>query len=175
MFGQEKRVYDFWAPRLEAEGFELVRVKLMGKATESSRQTLQIMIDSENENGVTIGDCQKVSRQMSVILDVEDPIDGEYTLEVSSPGIDRPLTKLAHYEKFTGSRVILKTLTAYDGQRRFQGTLTEVIRDEQGHDVVVIMGLVNSEMVELHFPYVDIESAQITTELLAKNKKKGRK
>lgn len=80
----------------------------------------------EREEGVTIEDCEKVSRQVSALMDVEDPIAGEYTLEVSSPGLDRPLFRIEHYSQYVGSEVDLKLRRPLDGRRKFKGQITKV-------------------------------------------------
>src|SRR3546814_4087032 len=86
------------APSLEAMGYELVRVHLSG----AGRLTLQIMAERTDRATMTVEDCAEISRAVSALLDVEDPIAGPYTLEVSSPGIDRPLTPLADFDRFAG-------------------------------------------------------------------------
>lgn len=80
----------------------------------------------EREEGFTIEDCEQVSRQVSAILDVEEPISGEYTLEVSSPGLDRPLFTAQQFELFTGSEVSVRMRTPVDGRRKFKGLITGV-------------------------------------------------
>lgn len=92
--------------------------------TQGRYTTLRIYIDAAN--GVSLEDCEKVSRQISAVMDVEDPIDGEYTLEVSSPGLDRPLYSAAHYEKYAGETVNLRLRIARDGRRRFKGVVQKV-------------------------------------------------
>lgn len=104
------------ALELELWGIEHVQ---QGKFT-----LLRIYI--EREQGVTIEDCEKVSRQVSAIFDVEDPIAGEYTLEVSSPGTDRPLFTLAHFAQFVGSEVSLRTRSPVEGRRKFKGSIVKV-------------------------------------------------
>ena len=106
----------------------------------------------ERESGIELGDCEKVSRQLSAVLDVEDPISGDYTLEVSSPGMDRALYELAHYERFKGHQVALKLRMPFEGRRKFSGLLNGV----EGSDVIV---QVDSE--EFLFPVEGIEKANI--------------
>lgn len=97
--------------------------------TQGRYTTLRLYIDAEN--GVTLEDCEKVSRQVSSVMDVEDPIEGEYTLEVSSPGMDRPLYTPAHYARYIGEQVSLRLRVARDGRRKFKGTILAV----EGADV----------------------------------------
>ena len=106
-------------PGAEALGYELVAVELSGGDT----SIVRVYIDTPN--GVTVTDCTKASRQFSAILDVADPIASRYTLEVSSPGMDRPLAKPEHFKKVVGSDVKIKMATLVDGRRRFTGELVE--------------------------------------------------
>ena len=106
-------------PGAETLGYELVAVELSGGDT----SIVRVYIDSPN--GVTVTDCSKASRQFSAILDVSDPIANRYTLEVSSPGMDRPLAKPDHFKKVVGSDVKIKMATLVDGRRRFTGELVE--------------------------------------------------
>jgi ribosome maturation factor RimP len=96
--------------------------------TQGRYTTLRIYIDSPH--GVSIDQCEKVSRQVSAVMDVEDPIQGEYTLEVSSPGMDRPLYKAAQYARYVGELVSLRLRIARDGRRRFKGKILKVENNE---------------------------------------------
>ncbi len=117
----DRRLAAIVGPVIEGMGFELVRLRLMG----GKRAVLQIMAERP-EGGIEIEDCAKISRAVSAVLDVEDPISGEYTLEVSSPGIDRPLTRLKDFERYAGYEAKLETSEAIDGRRRFKGELAGV-------------------------------------------------
>jgi ribosome maturation factor RimP len=114
------------APPLAASGYRIVRVRLLGGA----RRVLQVMAErSEAEGldcGMTVDDCAEISRTVSAILDVEDPISGTYTLEVSSPGIDRPLVGERDFERFAGFEARLETHAPIDGRKRFKGRLLGV-------------------------------------------------
>ena len=112
---------------IQALGLELWGVELLQQGRFS---LLRIYI--EREEGVTIEDCEKVSRQVSALLDVEDPIAGEYTLEVSSPGVDRPLFTAEQYEQYVGSEVNLKMRRPLDGRRKFKGKILKVSEDTIG-------------------------------------------
>lgn len=96
----------------------------MDYLTQGRYTTLRLYIDAEG--GVSLDDCEKVSRQVSAVMDVEDPIDGEYTLEVSSPGLDRPLYTEAHYARYVGETVNLRLRIAVNGRRRFKGVIEKV-------------------------------------------------
>jgi ribosome maturation factor RimP len=110
-----------WAiiePILEPEGMELIEIEFK---PEGSRWVLRLYVDAPG--GVTLDDCELVSRQVSALLDIKDPIDRSYTLEVSSPGINRVLRREKDFRSFAGSPVRLKTRRKIDGQRNFRGTL----------------------------------------------------
>ncbi|MFO1465765.1 MAG: ribosome maturation factor RimP [Steroidobacteraceae bacterium] len=108
-------------PVVEARGFELVEVEF---ASGGRGGTLRLYIDSAA--GVTVEDCARVSHAVSEALEVQDPIPGHYTLEVSSPGFDRVLRKREHFERFVGERVAVEMRLPLDGRRRFAGTLSAV-------------------------------------------------
>lgn len=112
-------------PAIEALGFELVGIEQVSQGRHS---LLRIYID--HEDGIIVDQCADVSRQVSAVLDVEDPIHGEYTLEVSSPGIERPLFTLAQFAKFIGQRVDLRLHLPVEGRRHFKGELLAVEGDE---------------------------------------------
>ena len=107
------------APSVEAMGYELVRVHLSG----GGQPTLQVMVERADRGEMTVDHCAEVSRAVSALLDVEDPIPGAYTLEVSSPGIDRPLTRPEDFDRFAGFEAKLETRRPVDGRRRFRGTV----------------------------------------------------
>jgi ribosome maturation factor RimP len=113
-------------PTAEDLGFEIVRVRLQGGET---RRTLQVM--AERPDGtMNIDGCAELSRALSAVLDVEDPIEAAYDLEVSSPGIDRPLTRPKDFERYAGFDAKLETATPIDGRRRFKGVLEGVADGE---------------------------------------------
>jgi ribosome maturation factor RimP len=121
----DRRMAEIITPVIEDMGFELVRVRLM-----SGKQTiLQIMADRP-QGGIEVDELALISQSVSAVLDVEDPILDEYTLEVSSPGIDRPLTRLKDFDMFEGYEAKLETAELIDGRRRFKGELAGVEDDE---------------------------------------------
>ena len=128
-------------------GYEVVKIDFVPQQKNS---ILRIYIDSEK--GIQIEDCEKVSRQISAVLEVEDPIAGSYTLEVSSPGIERPLVKPEHFERFCGQRVKVLTHNMYLGRKRFTGQLTEV------NDAGIVVE-VDGEAYDL--PFNDINNAKL--------------
>ncbi len=121
----DRRLADIIIPVIEGLGFELVRIRLMGGQT----RTLQIMADRP-DGGIEVDECGEISTAVSAVLDVEDPIEENYILEVSSPGIDRPLTRLKDFEMWKGWEARLETTELIDGRRRFKGMLAGVEGDE---------------------------------------------
>lgn len=114
-----KRVADLIAPSLTDMGFELVRVQFTG----NTRKTLQVMAERIDRVAMTVEDCAQISRAASALLDVEDPIAGQYLLEVSSPGLDRPLTRKDDFVRFAGFEVKIEIAMPIDGRKRFKGRL----------------------------------------------------
>jgi len=125
-----ERVRQIAAPLAALEGLELVDVELGGAG---GRQVLRLLIDKAG--GVSLDDCSSVSRAVSAALDVEDPVDGAYDLEVSSPGLDRPLRTPEHFEKFKGSKVRVKTYAPLEDRKTFVGTLKDFVEGQVVVDV----------------------------------------
>ncbi len=151
------RIADIIAPSIEALGFELVRVSMMGKDS----QILQIMADRpEGQGSINVEDCAEISRTVSALLDVDDPISGAYHLEVSSPGIDRPLTRRKDFDVWRGFDAKVELVVAVAGRRRFSGKL-----DGLEDDAVAM--IVDGERELL--PLADIAKAKLvlTDELIA--------
>ena len=121
----DRRLAGIITPVIEDMGFELVRVRLMGGQT----KTLQIMAERP-DGGIEVDECADISGAVSATLDVEDLISDTYTLEVSSPGIDRPLTRLKDFESFEGFEAKLETAELIDGRKRFRGVLAGIEGDE---------------------------------------------
>lgn len=124
MTKQEQRLTELLSPTVEAAGFELLGCEFVPAGRHS---TLRLFID--HPDGVTVDHCAVVSREVGAILDVEDPIQNEYNLEVSSPGLDRPLFTPAHFAKVVGQKVEVKLAIPQDGRRRFKGQLLEILDD----------------------------------------------
>jgi ribosome maturation factor RimP len=114
-----KKVVELLEPHVERQGFELVAVEYR------SNGLLRVMIDRPG-GGIRLDDLEGLARTLGDLLDVYDPVEGRYTLEVSSPGINRPLTKLSHFEEYRGRRVRIRSHVARDGQKSFLGPLVEV-------------------------------------------------
>ena len=113
------------APSLDAMGYDVVRVRLGG----GNEPTLQVMAELKTGAAMTAEDCADISHAVSALLDVEDPIDGPFVLEVSSPGIDRPLVRAADFDRFAGFEARIELHGMIDGRRRFQGRLQGMVGD----------------------------------------------
>ncbi|WP_333607896.1 ribosome maturation factor RimP [Arsukibacterium sp.] len=124
MTKQEQQLVELLQPTVDAAGFHLWGVELLRAGRHT---TLRIYID--HADGITVEDCALISREVSALLDVEDPIPTEYVLEVSSPGLDRPLFSEAHYQQAIGQRIEVKLAIPQDGRRRFKGLLTALDGD----------------------------------------------
>ncbi|MBR1825643.1 MAG: ribosome maturation factor RimP [Alphaproteobacteria bacterium] len=122
---QKHYLQDLIEPVVEKEGFELVRVMTIGQAN----PTLQVMIDTLDGRDITVDDCATVSSALSDMLDEKDPIENRYALEVSSPGLDRPLTKIKHFERWKGYEIKLETEDKVENRKRFKGKITSVDND----------------------------------------------
>ena len=146
-------------PSLSDLGYEIVRLRLMGG---DGQKILQVMIDRSDETPVSVEDCAVVSRQLSAVLDVEDPISGNYNLEVSSPGIARPLVKERDFERFLGFIAKVELETTIRGRKRFRGRLIGCdrgmvsIQTEQGEeelpisDIVAANLILSDDLIEAH-------------------------
>ena len=157
----EVRIGKAIAPAIEALGLELWGIEHL---RHGRRATLRVFIDCMS--GVTIDDCERVSRQISAILDVEDPIQGEYTLEVSSPGIDRPLFTLPQFERYLGAEANVRLRVPIDGRRRFRGMIEKVMADK-------VALLVEGRTYEML--HADIERAELAPPAVESAKSRGLK
>jgi ribosome maturation factor RimP len=154
----DRRLAEIVSPVVEDMGFELVRIRLMSGKT----ATLQIMAERP-EGGIEVDECARISTAVSAVLDVEDPILDHYTLEVSSPGIDRPLTRLKDFETYEGYEVKIETTELIDGQRRFKGVLAGV----EGEEVLLNLERGDEEVtVGLNFDWLSDAKLVLTDELI---------
>ncbi|WP_455209032.1 ribosome maturation factor RimP [Kaarinaea lacus] len=138
-------------PAVAALGYELVGMEQLSQGRHS---LLRIYIDSGD--GITLDDCERVSHQVSGILDVEDVIHGHYSLEVSSPGLDRPLFSMDHFQRFIGKQAKIRLTTPLDGRRKFNGVIRAA-----GDNLVVLE--VDTQEIEL--PFSAIEKANLVPEI----------
>lgn len=138
-------------PTVTAMGYELWGCQHI---TQGQHSVLRIYIDSEN--GITVTDCERVSRQLSAVLDVEEPITSRYTLEVSSPGLDRPLFTLAQYQRFIGNMINVRLQTPVDNRKHLKGLLLAAENDE------IVVSVVDKKIV---VPLDNIAKAHLLPEI----------
>ncbi len=143
-----KDLSELFEPVVEAMGYEFVGVEFTGG---SGHGTLSIYID--REQGVDVDDCASISHQVSAILDVEDPIQQAFDLQVSSPGINRPLFKLSDYDRFVGEIIKIKLDVALNGRKNFKGILNGVVQSK------LVQVDVDGENFQL--PFLDIGKANL--------------
>ena len=150
----DRRIAEIVQPVIEDMGYELVRVRLMtGKES-----ILQIMAQKP-DGTIEVDDCAQISTAISAVLDVEDPIADNYTLEVSSPGIDRPLTRLKDFDQWVGQEAKIETTEMIDGRRRFKGEL----RGTEGDDVLIE---IEEGTIGLKFDWLSDAKLVLTDELI---------
>jgi ribosome maturation factor RimP len=154
MTGRAEEIRDLLAPTVEALGFELLGVEY---APSTGNSLLRLYIEVP-DRPVGIEDCEAVSREVSALLDVEDPIPGEYNLEVSSPGIDRPLFGAAQFARFVGEQAKLSLRIPQEGRRRLQGRIARV----EGGTVVIA-----EEKAEYAVAEANIEKARLVPDFVA--------
>jgi ribosome maturation factor RimP len=146
----ESRLATIVAPALEAMGYELVRVAVLGR----DRPTVQVMADRADGSQITVADCEAISHALSAVLDVEDPIPGAWSLEISSAGIDRPLTRPKDWNRFAGHLARAETNAPIDGRKRFSGVVLGAddtaarMRLDDGSEIVLpLTGLRRAKLV----------------------------
>ncbi len=147
MSARDDKLTALLEPSVEALGFELWGLEHLKQGRHS---LLRIYIESEN--GVQVDDCARVSEQVGAVLDVEEPISGEYVLEVSSPGIDRRLFRLSQFPAYVGEEIEVKLRRPFEGRRKFRGQL----RGLEGEDIVVLV-----DDHEYLLPFGDVDRAQV--------------
>ena len=141
------RIWELVAPLTQTEGIEIVDIELRHESSRNGR-VLRLYLDKEG--GPTMNDLSRVSREVSDLLDTHDVVDGAYTLEVSSPGINRPLKRPEHFARFVGKRVRVRTLEVVNGRRSFLGQLLEVSADKIS---------LNQDGTRCEIPFVLIEKS----------------
>jgi ribosome maturation factor RimP len=153
--GVTERIEQLIAPTVEGMGYSIVRVQLSG----GDRLRLQVMAERQDGQAMVVDDCADMSRAISAILDVEDPIAEAYTLEVSSPGIDRPLVRPRDFERYAGHEARIETNVSVNGRRRFRGRVLGVEGD-------VVRVAVEGEDIEVPFSAISKAKLVLTDELL---------
>ena len=158
----DRRLYDLINPVVETMGFEIVRIRMMGGNT----PILQIMVQRPDTT-IEVDECAEISNTVSALLDVEDTIHDAYTLEVSSPGIDRPLTRIKDFDQWVGYEAKVETSELIDGRRRFKGELAGTNADE-------ILITIEEGTIGLKFDWLS-DAKLVLTDDLIRDVLKGRK
>lgn len=162
---EDLKLLELLDPVAEAAGYEIVRLRLMGGA---ERRRLQIMAERASDGDMVVEDCARLSRAISEVMDAADPISGEYTLEVSSPGIDRPLTRPKDFEAWEGFEVKIELDRLAEGRKRFRGVLQGIEDDQVGID---LEGEAETAMIPLAWI---VEAKLVLTDELMKRGAEGR-
>ena len=152
---EKLKIEELITPTINSLGYDLVRVQILDEGT----KTLQIMVDRLDEANLTIDDCSIISKEISVIIDINDPIGENYLLEVSSPGIDRPLLRFKDFEKYAGFHARVDMNTALEGRKKFKGKLTGI----EGDNIRI---KVKEETYLLPFSKIEKAKLTLTQELL---------
>lgn len=155
---EDARILEMLDPVAEAAGYEIVRLRLMGGTVQ---RRLQIMAERAVDGDMNVEDCARLSRAISQVLDAADPISGEYLLEVSSPGVDRPLTRLKDFETFEGYEARLELDRMAEGRKRFKGLLAGV---EDGNVAIDLEGEEHTALVP--FGWIVEAKLVLTDELM---------
>lgn len=141
---------------IDPMGYGVVRVQINGM----KRRVVQVMIERKDEQPLTVDDCAEVSRTISVHLDVEDPIPGQYTLEISSPGLERPLVRVQDYKRFQGSEIMVRTILPVENRKNFQGILENSSDDEIS---IHLKHPLDSGLNKITIRYGDIRQAHLVS------------
>jgi ribosome maturation factor RimP len=151
-----KKIESIIVGTVAQDGYSIVRIQLQGG---TKRKVLQIMIERLDEVPITVDDCAKVSRMVSVLLDAEDVIDDSYVLEISSAGLDRPLVKIDDYIRFVGKMVDVKTIVSFFERKKFNGKLVDA--NQKCINIELIDPLSNGDK-SIEIDYSDIRSANLS-------------
>ena len=152
----ETKLFEMFVPEVAALGYELIELELI----QGKPRTLRLYIDSDN--GIQVDDCADVSRHISVLLDVEDPISGEYNLEVSSPGTERPLRLPEHYARHIGEQAKFKLSQLHEGRKRIKALIESV-----SEDTVTVRVFANKKDAEgkaFSIPFSKIQKANLAAD-----------
>lgn len=155
----DRRIADIITPVIEDMGFEVVRVRLMT----STKETILQVMAQKPDGTIEVDDCGNISTAISAVLDVEDPVVEAYSLEVSSPGIDRPLTRLKDFDQWAGYTAKIETTELIDGRRRFKGTLAGTEDDEV---LITLDDQAEEVTIGLKFEWLSDAKLVLTDELI---------
>jgi len=158
---EDRKLLEIFDPIAEAQGLDIVRVRLMGSNKPGGARRLQIMAERKSDGDINVNQCARLSRAVSAYMDEHDPIAGEYILEVSSPGIDRPLTRLKDFETYEGLEARLELDRLAEGRKRFRGKLAGI---EDDHVAIDLDG--EEETAMIPFAWIIDAKLVLTDELM---------
>jgi ribosome maturation factor RimP len=164
---EDRKLIEIFDPIAETLGLNVVRVRLMGSNKPGGARRLQVMAERKSDGDINVNQCARLSRAISAYMDESDPISGEYILEVSSPGIDRPLTRLVDFETYEGYEARLELDRLAEGRKRFRGVLAGV---EDDHVAINLED--DEETAMIPFAWIIEAKLVLTDELLKKGAEK---
>jgi ribosome maturation factor RimP len=164
---EDRKLIEIFDPIAETLGLDIVRIRLMGSNKPGGARRLQIMAERKRDHDINVNDCARLSRAISAYIDESDPISGEYILEVSSPGIDRPLTRLVDFETYEGYEARLELDRLAEGRKRFRGVLAGV---EDDHVAINLEDDEDTAMIP--FAWIIDAKLVLTDELMKKGAEK---
>jgi ribosome maturation factor RimP len=156
---EDLKLLELLDPVAEAAGYAIVRLRLMGGA---ERRKLQVMAERPADGDMNVEDCARLSRAISEVMDAADPIAGEYVLEVSSPGVDRPLTRLEDFEAYEGYEARLELDRLVENRKRFKGVLAGV----EGENVLIDLEGEEDVTAEIPFAWISDAKLALTDQLM---------
>ena len=164
---EDRKLIEIFDPIAETLGLNIVRIRLMGSNKPGGARRLQIMAERKSDGDINVNECARLSRAISAYIDESDPISGEYILEVSSPGIDRPLTRLEDFETYEGYEARLELDRLAEGRKRFRGVLAGI---EDDHVAINLEGDEDTAMIP--FAWIIDATLVLTDELMKKGAEK---
>ncbi len=164
---EDRKLIEIFDPIAETLGLNIVRIRLMGSNKPGGARRLQIMAERKSDGDINVNECARLSRAISAYIDESDPISGEYILEVSSPGIDRPLTRLEDFETYEGYEARLELDRLAEGRKRFRGVLAGI---EDDHVAINLEGDEDTAMIP--FAWIIDAKLVLTDELMKKGAEK---
>ena len=159
---EDRKLLDLFEPLAEAQGLNIVRIRMMGSSRAGGARRLQIMAERKSDGDINVNECARLSRAISALVDEADPIPGEFVLEVSSPGIDRPLTRLEDFATYEGLEARIELDRLAEGRKRFRGVLAGI---EGDHIAIDLEG--EDETAMIPFAWV-VEAKLVLTDALMK-------
>jgi ribosome maturation factor RimP len=158
---EDRKLIELFDPIAEAQGLNIVRIRMMGSSRVGGARRLQIMAERKSDGDINVNECARLSRAISALIDEADPIPGEFVLEVSSPGIDRPLTRLEDFETYEGLEARIELDRLAEGRKRFRGVLAGI---EDEHIAIDLEG--EDETAMIPFAWIVEAKLVLTDELM---------